>query len=73
MDYTYIGLLIILLLCVADLHRHNRKVEEMFPDYGDEKQDKMRRELTIELYGFYLLIFALIILSVISIIRLFLK
>jgi hypothetical protein len=60
MNYgLYIGAIITLILCILDLHKHNRIVEELFPDY--DKDYKMRSNLLIEMYGFYFLLAILVI------------
>ena len=69
---TYLALAVWLLICLADLHKHNKNVDKLFadpdPNLPDGKHSRMRNELHIELYGFYLLLIALLVLFVLNLI-----
>jgi len=71
MDYVWIAVTFILILCISDLHSHNDKVEKMFPDISDRRQSEKRLELTVNLYGLYLALIICIIMSIMSIVNVF--
>ena len=57
---TFIILIIIISLNILDLHKHNKRVEEMFPFIDSGRNDKYRIELPIHLYGHYFVLIIVI-------------
>ena len=60
MEWGYIICAVWLVVCLVDLHNHNNKVNEMFPDHSDRRQNEKRHDLTISFYGFGFLIIMMI-------------
>ena len=49
-NITYFALAVLQSLVVADNCRHNKTVDELFPDMGDQKQSTYRNKLQVSLY-----------------------
>ena len=49
-DYGYFALTILQILVVADNVRHNKTVDELYPDVSDQKQIQYRIKLEINMY-----------------------
>lgn len=52
MDIGYLGIILCVLLCVADVKQHNDKVDNMYPDTTDSRQFHYHSELTISYVGY---------------------
>ncbi len=73
MDFVWIAVTFFLVLCISDLHNHNKKVEEMFPDTSNQFEYRKRLDLTVSLGSLYFVLIICIIMSIHSIIMIFLK
>ncbi len=55
-------------ICLVDLHAHNQRVDKRFadpdPNNLDPEYSRLRRELHVSMYGFYILLAVLIILNI---------
>ena len=71
-----VAVIVLLIICLVDLNDHNKKVDKMFadpdPNLPDARHWRMRHELHVSLYGFYLLLILLIALLIKSLINEFL-
>ena len=66
MDFKYepIATLVFLLLCIADISRHNKLVRDTWPDNTDPRQSDMRRRFTLSYVGHVLLLIYTVILLI---------
>lgn len=72
MEFGYFAAAFICLLIIIDIRNHNKKVDEYFPeDYScdNRKNNHYRRNLTVSLGQFYLLMFILVLFFVRSIFK----
>lgn len=67
MNYIYLACAIYLFFAIGDLQQHNKKVVEYFPDDIDPDQNRARRDLTVNVFGFYLILIILVVASLVSI------
>ncbi len=64
MDFGYILCAVWLIICLVDLHNHNKKIEKMFPEEFNPDHRRNRDNLTISFYPFGFLLVMLIVLFI---------
>ena len=71
MNKTALAGIILSIILILELKDHNKKVEQLWPDHGDQRQTDYRLKMTVSLYSHYFLLLIMIVLFVLDLIGLF--